>query len=163
MLRKSTLMALAATAALGLAILTPNMADARGHGGGGHGGGHGMHRGGHGGGHGMHRSHRRHFGHHRHRGHRHHRWHRHRFTRWHRPFWYAAPVSYAAAPVAGPCTCLTKEYTPEGSVLFKDICTNEAAINPPVMAPAPAAELQQPQAAYVPQYPPQYPPQAAAQ
>ena len=44
------------------------------------------------------------------------------------------PVVYGAAPIVNRCTCLTKEYTPEGAVLFKDICTNEAAINPP---PAP--------------------------
>ena len=35
----------------------------------------------------------------------------------------AAPV----APVPGPCTCLTKTYTPDGLVVFADICTNEAA------------------------------------
>ena len=35
----------------------------------------------------------------------------------------AAPV----APVAGPCTCLTKTYTPDGLVVFADICTKEAA------------------------------------
>jgi hypothetical protein len=39
------------------------------------------------------------------------------------------------------CTCLTKEYTPEGAVLFKDVCTNEAAINPPAVAPAPTAQV----------------------
>ena len=33
-------------------------------------------------------------------------------------------------PLAGPCTCLSKEYTTDGRVLFKDLCTNEAAINP---------------------------------
>jgi hypothetical protein len=35
-----------------------------------------------------------------------------------------------AAPVAGtpgPCTCLTKTYTPDGLVVFADVCTNEAA------------------------------------
>jgi hypothetical protein len=32
------------------------------------------------------------------------------------------------APVApGPCTCLTKTYTPEGLVVFADVCTKEAA------------------------------------
>ena len=42
----------------------------------------------------------------------------------------------ATAPrVAGPCTCLSKEYTQDGRVLFKDLCTNEAAINPPVIVP----------------------------
>ena len=51
---------------------------------------------------------------------------------------YAArPVIYSAAPTVNRCTCLTKEYTQEGAVLFKDICTNEAAINPP---PAPGAD-----------------------
>lgn len=61
------------------------------------------------------------------------------------------PVAYAAAKpvraVAGPCTCLTKQYTPEGAVVFKDICTNEAAINPPPQAPQQTGLLQvQPQA-----------------
>ena len=32
-----------------------------------------------------------------------------------------------AAPVAGPCTCLTKTYTQEGLVVFADVCTKEAA------------------------------------
>lgn len=60
------------------------------------------------------------------------------------PAVYAAPTIYRAAPVVytNRCTCLTKEYTPEGAVLFKDICTNEAAINPP---PAPV------QTGYAPQ------------
>jgi hypothetical protein len=67
-----------------------------------------------------------------------HVWHRHlRF--WNgRPLVYGAVTPVAAtiaAPVAGRCNCLTKEYTPEGAVLFKDLCTNEAAINPPAVAP----------------------------
>ena len=45
----------------------------------------------------------------------------------------ATPAYAVARPaVAGPCTCLTKEYTPEGAVLFKDRCTNEMAMNPPL-------------------------------
>ena len=61
-----------------------------------------------------------------------------------------APVAYVApapvAAVAAPCTCLTKEYTQEGAVLFKDICTNEAAINPPAEIPQQTGMLQaQPQ------------------
>jgi len=44
------------------------------------------------------------------------------------PVAYAAPV--AAAP--RPCTCLTKEYLPNGAVLFKDVCTKEFAANPPL-------------------------------
>ena len=69
---------------------------------------------------------------------------------------YVAPVAAVAAPVApiaSRCTCLTKEYTPEGAVLFKDVCTNEAAINPP-------APVQQ-QSGLAPSYPQQsYPSRA---
>jgi hypothetical protein len=45
-----------------------------------------------------------------------------------------APVAYPAAPsqpAASNCTCLAKEYLPEGGVLFRDVCTNEAAVSPP--------------------------------
>jgi hypothetical protein len=45
-----------------------------------------------------------------------------------------AVATQAAAPAAPNCNCLTKEYTQDGNVLFKDICTNEAA----------AAAVQQP-------------------
>ena len=133
---KSTLIAFATVAALGTTMLTSTTtADAAGfHGS--RGGFHG-HRGGI-----VRMSHVRHPGHGhlrpRHPG-RH--WHGHKWRPRH--VWYAPrPVIYAAAPVAvapvyNRCTCLTKEYTPEGAVLFKDICTNEAAINPP---PAPAPQ-----------------------
>ena len=154
MLRKSALLAIAATAALGLATFSASDASARGHGGGGGGGG--MHGGGHGGG-GMHMGHGggRHFGD---RGHRHPHWH----VRYHRPIWYGVrPVYVASRPVsvaAGPCTCLSKEYTPEGAVLFKDRCTNEAAMNPPAQAPQQTgeAESQQQTAAVVQPYQQQY-------
>jgi hypothetical protein len=43
---------------------------------------------------------------------------------------YAATPSRPAAP-APTCTCLTKEYLPDGSTLFKDVCTNEAAMAAP--------------------------------
>jgi hypothetical protein len=44
---------------------------------------------------------------------------------------YAYPVAtYAAA--RRPNSCLTKEYLPNGAVLFKDVCTNEYAANPPL-------------------------------
>jgi len=62
----------------------------------------------------------------------------------HRYYRYAVPVAvgatYAVArpAVAGPCTCLSKEYTPEGVVVFKDLCTNEMAMNPP---PAPPQQV----------------------
>jgi len=72
------------------------------------------------------------------------------------PVVYAAPAVYAVArpAVAGPCTCLSKEYTQEGAVLFKDRCTNEMAMNPPaqpqqvgmVEQPSQTAYVQQPQA-----------------
>jgi hypothetical protein len=141
MFRKSTLLAVVASAALGLAMLAPTAASAHGghgggHGGGGHGGGHGG--GGHGGGHGG--------------GYRHH--HPHWHVRYHRPIWYAPrPVYIAARPVtvAGPCTCLSKEYTPEGAVVFKDRCTNEMAMNPPPAPPQQTGALQ-PQPGYAQQY-----------
>ena len=153
MLRKSALLAVAATAALGLAMFSASDASARGHGGGGGGGG--MH-GGHGGG-----MHMGHGGGIRHVGHfprRHPHWH----VRYHRPIWYGVrPVYIASRPVsvaAGPCTCLSKEYTPEGAVLFKDRCTNEAAMNPPEQAPQQTgeAETQQQTAAVVQPYQQQY-------
>ena len=72
--------------------------------------------------------------------HHHHHFH---YPRWRRPIVVVAPrpVVYAAAPVrarpvaSGPCTCLSKEYTQEGAVLFKDRCTSEMAMNPPMQAP----------------------------
>jgi hypothetical protein len=77
-----------------------------------------------------------------------------------RPILYAAPVITGAAyvasrpVVAGPCTCLSKEYTPEGAVLFKDRCTNEAAMNPPPAPPPQQTGSLEPQAqpAYAQQY-----------
>ena len=65
-------------------------------------------------------------------------------ARWHRSWGYgvgvataavAAPV-YAAAPTYAapaaprPCTCLTKEYTPDNLVVFKDLCSKEMAAAP---------------------------------
>jgi len=38
------------------------------------------------------------------------------------------PVTPAVTP--GPCTCLTKTYTPTGLVVFADICTKESASAP---------------------------------
>lgn len=43
-----------------------------------------------------------------------------------------ARVSTAVAPApTGPCTCLTKKYLEDGSVLFKDVCTKEVALATP--------------------------------
>ena len=41
---------------------------------------------------------------------------------------YAVAPAVAAAP--RPCTCLTKEYTPDNLVVFKDLCTKEVASAP---------------------------------
>ena len=44
---------------------------------------------------------------------------------------YVRPVGYAVRDVQpGPCTCLTKNYTPEGLVVFQDLCTKEMASAP---------------------------------
>ena len=77
---------------------------------------------------------------------------------WRRPYWIAPVVvgggvataaTYAStpAPATSTCTCLTKQYTPQGAVVFKDVCTNEMAMNPPANA-SPAADMG-------PQMPPQ--------
>ena len=58
---------------------------------------------------------------------------------WRHHGYYSVPVAvgagavYAATPRApvATCTCLTKEYLPDGSLLFKDVCTNEAAMSAP--------------------------------
>jgi hypothetical protein len=47
------------------------------------------------------------------------------------------PVHLVQRPVATTCNCLTKEYTQDGQVMFKDLCTQEMA-----MAPVPGAEPQ---------------------
>jgi hypothetical protein len=81
---------------------------------------------------------------------------------WRRPYWIAPVVAggvaaggaatYAAttsAPATSTCTCLTKQYTPQGAVVFKDVCTNEMAMNPPANAsPAADAGPQIPQQPY---------------
>jgi hypothetical protein len=66
-------------------------------------------------------------------------WHwRHRHHRhwWHYPVIVrngGSSVAYAASPTTvtpSTCNCLTKEYLADGSVLFKDLCTKEAAVMP---------------------------------
>ena len=77
--------------------------------------------------------------------------HHHHHPRWYvgyrRPIWVGGVstvgYTYGATRVAGPCTCLSKEYTPDGRVLFKDLCTNEAAVNPPV-APQQSSSIDAP-------------------
>jgi hypothetical protein len=67
------------------------------------------------------------------------------------PVVVGGPTYIASRPVVsrpGPCTCLTKEYTPQGQVLFKDRCTNEAAINPPLQQQGAVEAPQQTAATY---------------
>jgi hypothetical protein len=118
---KTSILMLAAVASVGATlVLSTSSADARPGFGGFRGGFHG----------GVHRLHfRPHF-----------RPHFHRHVRWHRPWVYgvgaaavAAPVYAAVAPKApqpGPCTCLSKEYTQDNLVVFKDRCTKETAAAP---------------------------------
>ncbi len=79
--------------------------------------------------------------------HHHHWW---WWSHW-RPYWIggavatgavaAGGVSYATStPATNRCSCLTKEYTPQGAVVFKDVCTNEMAMNPPA-SDSPAADM----------------------
>ncbi len=80
--------------------------------------------------------------------HHHHHWHW-TWWHWHRPYWVAPVIAtgfaatYATTPSYSRCTCLSKEYTPEGAVVFKDVCTNEFAMNPPA-APQQQSSLEQP-------------------
>jgi hypothetical protein len=57
------------------------------------------------------------------------------------------PVAVEAP--ASTCNCLTKQYQTDGSVLFRDVCTNEAALATPddLKAQAEAAAQQQTQLA----------------
>ena len=72
--------------------------------------------------------------HHRPHWHQHRHWH----VRWHRPWIYGVGTAAIAAPAyaavaarpAAPCTCLSKEYTQDNAVVFKDRCTNEVAAAP---------------------------------
>jgi len=80
---------------------------------------------------------------------------------WRRPYWVApvvvgggvaAATTYASTPATNTCTCLTKQYTPQGAVVFKDVCTNEMAMNPPANA-APAADMGPQMGPQMPQQP----------
>jgi hypothetical protein len=85
-------------------------------------------------------------------------WHHHHDHHWW--FWYARYHQYRMVPVetvttvtapvvqkvaANNCNCLTKEYLQDGSVLFKDLCTKEAAMATPdelkAQAQAPAPQV----------------------
>ena len=117
---KTSILMLAAVASVGVTLASTSSAEARPGG--------GFHGGGFGGGFPLH-AHRPHF--------RPHFPHRPHHVRWHRPWIYgvgtaavAAPAYAAVAPKPAPCTCLTKEYTPDKQVVFKDRCTKEMAAAP---------------------------------
>ncbi len=121
---RKLILSFAAIATLAFAALASGAADAKpikGH----------AHVKGHGHGHGIVRIHRPHF---------------HKHVRIHRVYEraYIRPVAYVRPVVEGPCTCLTKGYTPEGAVVFKDLCTKEMASAPAEGAPAQASEVQSP-------------------
>jgi hypothetical protein len=66
-----------------------------------------------------------------------HPWHPGKFTKFHhhhRVFrhgrWIILDEPVVATVVPGPCTCLTKSYTPAGLVVFADLCTQESASAP---------------------------------
>lgn len=61
-----------------------------------------------------------------------------------RPMPAQAPSADANVAAGEPCNCLTKQYQQDGSVVFRDLCTHEAAMATP-------ADLQAQQAAAQPQ------------
>jgi len=50
-------------------------------------------------------------------------------------------VGFAQTAVEGSGSCLTKTYTPDAQVVFKDLCTQEAVSAPVDSAPSPASKL----------------------
>src|SRR5215831_8873821 len=69
------------------------------------------------------------------------------WVRWHNHIW-VRPVGFVVrdttAVQPGPCTCLTKIYTPEGMVVFQDLCTKEMASAPVDGAADQASAVQAP-------------------
>ena len=58
---------------------------------------------------------------------------------------YVRPVRYVTPVMSkGPCTCLTKDYTQEGQVVFTDLCTKETAMAPVDGAPQKSGEVEAP-------------------
>src|SRR5580704_13264645 len=148
---RKTILTLASAATLAVAVLASQSADARGFGGGGFGGGgggRGFGGGGFasrsigGGGMGMARFSGRvgrpiipilNPGHPGHPGFPHWGFHHHDHGHWVFRFgrWIVVDDVVEEAPAIvtapGPCTCLTKNYTPSGLVVFADVCTKESA------------------------------------
>jgi hypothetical protein len=63
---------------------------------------------------------------------------------WHLREHYVRPVGYVQPVAEGTCNCLTKDYTPDGTVVFKDLCTKETASAPVDGAPEKASEIPAP-------------------
>ena len=63
---------------------------------------------------------------------------------WHYRDHYVRPVGYVRPVAEGTCNCLTKDYTPEGQVVFKDLCTKEMASAPVEGAPEKASAVDAP-------------------
>jgi hypothetical protein len=66
-------------------------------------------------------------------------WHPHWHQGWGVPYYGGTTTAVYSTPTystpsyttrTDSCTCLTKEYLPDNSVLFKDICTKESALSP---------------------------------
>jgi hypothetical protein len=58
--------------------------------------------------------------------------------------WIIVDEPVVATVVPGPCTCLTKSYTPAGLVVFADLCTQESASAPVDGSVAQAVDEQSP-------------------
>jgi len=141
MYRKIILTCAAAVAALGL-LLAPVTASAKSHNG--NGSHHRSHHSHHKHGKHAHRHHKHHHMHHAHHHHKKHHWHHrhHKYYPSYETTYYSKPTysepsytyskpSYVYTKPAPSCTCLTKEYAPDGTVIFKDVCTKEMAVSEP--------------------------------
>ena len=143
MLTRKTLLALAATAALGATALGTTEASAWGF----HSFRYHYHFGSHFGSHWAFHRYHYHWGFHRfyrwnygwYRPH----WYRYRWVGYHRPYLYGAaaaapigaavmqrPMAQPTQPAQAPANCLVKQYLQNGSVVFQDICTQETAVTP---------------------------------
>ena len=62
------------------------------------------------------------------------------------PVVMTAPAAPAPVAASAPCTCLTKQYQNDGSVVFRYLCTREAAVATAAHLQAQAQSTAQPQA-----------------
>lgn len=155
MYRKIILTCAAVVAAIGLAFATVPASAKSHHGNGSH---HSSHKSSHK--HGKHAHRHKHHHKHAHHKWHHHKHHHHKHAHHHHKHWcwhhkhhhhckkwwidyettYVTPTytysepstpSYVYTKPAPSCTCLTKEYAPDGTVIFKDVCTKEMATSEP--------------------------------